>query len=96
MSDSEVTNGRGPIRWMANNVVAANLVMAMLIVGGLLLGAQVKQEVFPEFDVNFVTVQVAYPGASPAEVEQGIVLAVEEAVQGLEGVKRVMVCRQQM
>lgn len=79
----------GALAWMAQNSVAANLLMFLLIVGGLLMSANVKQEVFPEFDPDFVTVSVAYPGASPEEVEQGIVLAVEEAVRGIDGVERV-------
>jgi multidrug efflux pump subunit AcrB len=80
---------QGLLAIMANHVVAANLLMAFLIVGGLLLAPRVKQEVFPEFQLEIVNVQVAYPGASPAEVEQGVVLAVEEAVRSLDGVKRV-------
>ncbi len=79
----------GALAWMARNTVAANLLMFLLIVGGLMMSANVKQEVFPEFDPDFVTVTVVYPGASPEEVEQGIVLAVEEAVRGIDGVKRV-------
>jgi multidrug efflux pump subunit AcrB len=74
---------------MAGNSVAANLIMLLFLVGGLITGLNIKQEVFPEFSMDTVSVVVPYPGASPEEVEQGIVLAVEEAVQGLEGVKEV-------
>ena len=79
----------GAIAWMAKNSVAANLLMLVLIVGGLLVGRTVKQEVFPEFELDTVQVGVVYPGASPEEIEQGIVLAIEEAVRGVDGVKRV-------
>ena len=79
----------GPIAWMTRNSVAANLCMIVLLVGGLLWALRTKQEVFPEFDMDMVTVSVPYPGASPAEVEQGIVLAIEEAVRGLDGVEEV-------
>ena len=79
----------GPIGWMARNSVAANLLMFVLLVGGFMLSMQVKQEVFPEFELDMVTVSVPYPGASPAEVEQGIILAVEEEVRGIDGVKEV-------
>ena len=48
-----------------------------------------KQEVFPDFELDLVTVRVPYPGASPAEVEQGIVLVVEENVRGIAGVKEI-------
>ena len=79
----------GAIAWMARNKVAANLLMLVIVVGGLLGLSRTKQEVFPEFALDVITVGVAYPGASPAEVEQGITLAVEEQLRGLDGVKRV-------
>ncbi|MFA5687548.1 MAG: efflux RND transporter permease subunit [Kiritimatiellales bacterium] len=81
---------RGPIAWMANNPVAANLLMLTCLVGGLIVFFQVTQEVFPYAEEDIVTVSVRYPGATPAEVEQGICLAVEEAVRGIEGVKEVI------
>ncbi|MFP4285986.1 MAG: efflux RND transporter permease subunit, partial [Desulfovermiculus sp.] len=73
----------GPLAWMAGNSVAANLIMLLFLVGGLITALNIKQEVFPEFSRDIVSVSVPYPGASPEEVEQGIVLAVEEAVQSL-------------
>lgn len=79
----------GPLAWMASNSVAANLLMMVFVLGGLLLLPKIKQEVFPEFDLDMVSIAVAYPGASPAEVEQGVILAVEEAVRGVDGVKEV-------
>ena len=82
-------NRKGPIGWMANNAVAANLLMAVLVVGGLRMAAEVRQEVFPDLEIDMVAVTVAYPGASPAEVESGVVLVVEEAVNGIDGVKLV-------
>ncbi len=85
----EVPSKRGVIDWMAENAVASNLLMLVLILGGLVFLGRVKQEVFPSFDLDQVLVQVPYPGASPAEVEQGVILAVEEAVRGLDGIKEV-------
>lgn len=82
-------SARGPIAWMASNPVSANLFMFALIVAGLIGLSTVKQEIFPAFSLDTVLVQVPYPGASPDEIEQGIVLAVEEAVRGVDGVKRV-------
>jgi multidrug efflux pump subunit AcrB len=79
----------GPIAWMATHPVAANITLVLLLVGGFFALVNTKQEVFPEFALDFVNVAVAYPGASPEEVEQGIVLPVEEAVRGLDGVKYV-------
>ncbi|WP_147820605.1 efflux RND transporter permease subunit [Salidesulfovibrio onnuriiensis] len=89
MSNSSQQERKGPIAWMAGNSVAANLLMVVLLVGGLAMGLHIKQEVFPEFSEDTVSVSVSYPGASPEEVEQGIVLAIEEAVMGLDGVKEV-------
>ncbi len=74
---------------MAQNAVAANLLMIVLVIGGLLMLPRIKQEVFPEFSLDLVLVQVEYPGASPAEVEEGVVLAIEEAVRDVEGIKEV-------
>jgi len=81
---------RGPIAWMAKNAIASNVLMLILIVGGLVtLSSGIKQEVFPEVELDVVSISVLYPGASPSEVEQGVVLAVEEAVRGIDGVKKV-------
>jgi multidrug efflux pump subunit AcrB len=80
---------RGTIRWFARNPVAANLVMLLLLVGGLFSSCTVRQEVFPDFKLDLIRISVPYPGASPAEVEQGIILAVEEAVRGVDGIDRV-------
>jgi len=67
---------QGPIAWMAQNHVAANLFMLVFIIGGLIiLLSYTKKEVFPEFDVGVIRITVPYPGASPTEVEKGIVLA---------------------
>lgn len=81
---------RGPIAWMAKNSVAANLLMGVFIIGGLLVSGSVKQEVFPEFTVDEIHVTTAYPGSSPAEVEKGVLIAMEESVRGLDGVKEVV------
>ncbi len=90
MNASPHTQGPGgSIAWMARNPVAANLLMVVILAGGVLGLTRVKQEVFPEFELDTIIVTVAYPGASPTEVEQAIVLAVEEAVRGIDGVKRV-------
>ena len=80
---------KGPIAWMAGNSVAANLIMLVLLLGGFLMATQIKQEVFPEFSLDRVNISVSYPGASPEEVENGIILAIEEAIQGLEGVEEI-------
>lgn len=80
---------KGPIAWMAENTVAANILMVVLLVGGLISLKNIKQEVFPDIQLDTVIISVSYPGATPEDVEEGIILAIEEAVQGLDGVDEV-------
>jgi multidrug efflux pump subunit AcrB len=77
------------IAWFARNHVAANLLMFMLILGGLVALPSIKREIFPEINIDMISVSVEYPGASPSEVEESICLRIEEAIQGLQGIKRV-------
>lgn len=85
-TDNTKPDTTGPIAWMAGNSVVAGLVMAVCLIGDLIMGLQIKQEVFPDFNEDVVTIFVSYPGASPEEVENGIVQAVEEAVEEQGGV----------
>jgi len=87
MSDKKLQ--RGWIAWMARNPVAANLLMAVLLAGGFFVTMGIRQEVFPEFEIDTVVVTIPYPGASPTDVENGVLLAVEEQVRGIDGVDRV-------
>ncbi|MBB5320302.1 efflux RND transporter permease subunit [Marinobacter oulmenensis] len=88
MSDTPKRQGWvGPIEWMARNSIAANLMMILLLTGGLWMALHVQKEVFPEFELDIVQVSVSYPGASPSEVEKGILLPVEEAVQGIQSIE---------
>ena len=84
---SEKVDTKGVLGWMANNSVATNLLMFSLLIGGMLFIDRVKWEVFPQFELEMVLINVPYPGASPSEVEQGVVLAVEEAVREVDGVQ---------
>lgn len=77
------------IRWMTHNHVAANLLMLVFVVGGIILGPKVKQEVFPEISLDWITVTVPYPGAGPEEVEEGIILKIEENLTGVDGIKQI-------
>ena len=74
---------------MVHNHVTANLLMMIFIVGGLVMGFAIKQEVFPEIDLDLVQVTVAYPGAGPEEVEDGIILKIEENLSSLTGIKEI-------
>jgi multidrug efflux pump subunit AcrB len=81
---------RGPIAWMARNGVTANLLMLILLIGGAIAAWRLPQEVFPDFEEDAVTIRVAYPGASPEEVEQGVLLAIEEAVSRVENMEEIV------
>ncbi len=79
----------GPIAYMVRNGVAANLLMALIAAMGILALTGIRQEAFPLLPLDAVEVLVAYPGAAPEDVEQSIVLAIEEAVTGLDAVRDV-------
>jgi len=79
----------GPVKWFIHNPIAANLLMVFLVIGGLWGVPALDKQFFPEFEVNQVSVTLAYPGAGPQEVEEQICLRVEEAVHDLTGVKEI-------
>jgi multidrug efflux pump subunit AcrB len=76
------------IAWFVGNPVAANLLMMILVVGGLISLSQLRQEEFPPIDLGLVQVNVSYLGAAPEEVEQGVCIRIEEAVEGTPGIYR--------
>ncbi len=78
----------GAIKWMARNHVAANLLMMVLLLGGFIMAPSIKQEIFPEVSLDRVSVSVAYPGAGPEEVEEGIILKIEESLTAVDGIKQ--------
>ncbi len=80
----------GPIAYFAGNPFAANLLMLLLIVGGVLSGLQLIVQYYPEFEARRATISVPYPGASPQEIEEDVNRRIEEAVIGLPGVERVV------
>ena len=80
---------KGPLAWMAKNSVAANILMLFLLIGGFMTTNTIRQEVFPAFEVEMINVTVVYPGASPKEIEEGILLALEESVRSIDSVKEI-------
>ena len=77
------------IRWFVSNKVVSNLLMILIIVTGATTIPMLKMEVFPEIDLNIISVSAVYPGATPSDVEEAICIKIEERLQGLDGVKKV-------
>lgn len=78
---------RGLLAAFARNVVFSNIVLLLIFVGGWMAAANLIRENFPELSFDTISIMVAYPGADPEEVEEGITSKIERAVQGLEGIK---------
>jgi multidrug efflux pump subunit AcrB len=76
----------GLIAWFASNHVAANLLMWFIIVAGLISVFTIRKQTTPDFELNLIQVQVPYLGAAPQEVEEGVVIKVEEAIQDIQGI----------
>ena len=77
---------KGIIAWFASNHVAANLLMWFIIVAGLISLSTIRKQTTPDFELNWIQVQVPYLGAAPQEVEEGVVIKVEEAIQDIQGI----------
>jgi len=80
---------KGILAWFARNSVAANLLMWALLIGGMFSTVLINKEVFPSFNLNLLSITVAYPGAAPQEIEEGINIKIEEAIQDINGIKKV-------
>ncbi len=74
------------IAWFAGNPVAANLLMATLVLGGLLGLHEIRQEITPDFSIPGVRIDMRYPGAGPEAVEQALVLPMERVLQDVDAV----------
>lgn len=89
MQSSGETEEKGILAWFAANHVAANLLMFLIIVAGLISAVSIRKETQPEFKLEMIRVEVPYLGAAPEEVEEGVVIRIEEAIQDVEGIKKI-------
>ena len=80
---------RTAINWFANNPVAANLAMIILLLGGAFGALTTNQEEFPSIDIGMVQIHVPYLGAAPIEAEKAVCVRIEESIEGLEGIDKV-------
>ncbi len=79
---------KGVLAWFAENHVAANILMVLIMAAGLLAIFTAKLEVFPELSLDRINISVPYRGASPADVDEGVLIRVEESLAAVEGIKR--------
>ncbi|SHI09927.1 efflux RND transporter permease subunit [Ferrimonas marina] len=80
------------IRYFVRHPTAANLLMGLLLMVGLLSIGSVKRDTFPEFKFNYIGATVVYPGATPFQAEQNLCLRMEDAVDGLSNIRE-MTCQ---
>jgi len=81
---------KGIIAWFARNSVAANLLMIFILLGGFLTVSTINKQMFPQVNINWISYTAPYPGAAPQEVEEGITIKIEEALETVQGLKRVI------
>ena len=80
---------KGLISWFTRNPVAANLVMILIFFSGALSVANISKEMFPRSENRMISIGASYPGAAPVEVEKGVILPMEAALEGLKGIKEI-------
>lgn len=76
------------VAWFVDNSIAANLLTALLVLGGVVTMLSIRQEEFPSIDSEIVRVSVPYLGATPEEVEGSVCVRIEEAIAGTPGIDR--------
>ena len=77
------------INWFVDNIVAANLFMAMILISGYFTLPKILMEIFPEPVLDIISISIPYPGASPEDIEKSICTKVEENIAGIESVKKI-------
>lgn len=78
----------GLIAFFANNSVAANLMMFFIILMGIVSYATIQRQMFPSIEINYITVSANYPGASPQEIEEGILIKIEESIKDITEIEK--------
>jgi multidrug efflux pump subunit AcrB len=81
---------KGIIAWFAHNPVAANLLMFFILVGGAFSALTIQKQMFPQLEFNWISISTAYPGAGPQDVEDGITEKIEQSLEDVQGIKRVI------
>ena len=80
---------RGIINYFIKNSFAANAIMIGLLIIGIISGLQMKSTFFPDIPDRIIFVQTVLPGASPEEIEEGIINKIEEKLKGITGIEQI-------
>ena len=80
---------KGMVAWFAKNSVAANLLMIVAFIGGIVSYSRMEQKMFPVVPVAGASVSVAWNGASPQDVEEQIIMRIEAVVADIDGLDRI-------
>ncbi len=89
-SIDNINTNTGLIAWFARNSIAANLLMIFILVGGFLTISTINKQMFPQPEINWISYAAPYPGTAPQEVEEGITIKIEKALETVQGLKRVI------
>ncbi|WP_405598413.1 MULTISPECIES: efflux RND transporter permease subunit [unclassified Pseudoalteromonas] len=95
MSNTELPNTApkaekqtGIIAYFANNSVAANLMMIFIVVMGIISFLNLQRQMFPNIEINYINIEANYPGASPQEIEESILIKIEESLKDVTEIKK--------
>ncbi|QJR79813.1 efflux RND transporter permease subunit [Alteromonas pelagimontana] len=80
----------GIISWFARNSVAANLMMIFVIIMGVVGYMTIQRQMFPNIEINYINISAQYPGASPQEIEESILVKIEESLKDVTEIKRII------
>ncbi len=85
-SDDDPIRKHKFIAWFAGNPVVANVIMLTILIAGIRTALSIRKEAFPSFAAESVTVEVPFLGGTPEDVERGVAIKIEEALQSVEGI----------
>ena len=88
MSESIEKKQTGLIAYFAKNSVAANLMMVFIIIMGIISYLTIQRQMFPNVEINYINVEANYPGASPQEIEESILIKIEESLKDVTEIKK--------
>ncbi|MFT4640602.1 MAG: multidrug efflux pump subunit AcrB [Verrucomicrobiales bacterium] len=77
------------ITWFVDNPVVSNIMMLVILCWGISTAIGIRKEAFPSFAADSVTVLVPFNGGVPEDVERGVAIKIEEALQGIDGIDHI-------